>query len=479
MALQAGVWSLVPEGCEAGTRPVRVIVVGAGIAGLTAARILRDSGCTVTVLEARARLGGRLWTDTRLGAPCDLGASWVHGADTNPLARLCAAAGVDLIHAPTGTRRFYEAGRFERMPQAARRAWRGLALAAARGAQAQARHRLAGAGAAPPALAEVVEPLIGQPRLPLFDRQLLAWITATAEGVEGAPAEMIDFRHWYPGEANGVNALLVGGYVRLVDAVAMGLDVRLGAPVESIRYGGGGGTEVEVLTASERFTADAAIVTVPLGVLKAGAIRFDPPLPAPRRAAIARIGFGHDAAGRDAVMNKVVLRFEARFWPATTERCISLPPDPARRGRFSAWLNLEPVAGVPLLMTFSNGRAAVEFDRERSDEEVCAEALAVLARWTGVQPPQPAACAVTRWLSDPWARGAYSYASIRSSDADRHLYAVPLGGRVYFAGEGTQARDYGTVQAAVRSGEEAALALFRHHRGVEPRRERLPLSMTR
>jgi monoamine oxidase len=131
-------------------------------------------------------------------------------------------------------------------------------------------------------------------------------------------------------------------------------------------------------------------------------------------------------------------------------------------------------------MSFSSGRAAAEFDRERSDEEVCAEALAALGRWTGVATvPQPAGYVVTRWLSDPWARGAYSYSSIHSSDADRRVVGTPLGRRVYFAGEGTQALDYGTVQAAVRSGEEAACALLRHHRGVEPARGRLPLAMTR
>ena len=76
----------------------RVIVVGAGMAGLVAARLLHDSGFVVTVLEARDRIGGRTWTDDSLGAPLDLGGSWVHGVDGNPLALWCDKLGVGLIN---------------------------------------------------------------------------------------------------------------------------------------------------------------------------------------------------------------------------------------------------------------------------------------------------------------------------------------------------------------------------------------------
>mgnify|MGYP003328125277 CR=1 FL=1 len=75
----------------------RVIVVGAGMAGLVAARLLHDSGFKVTVLEARDRLGGRVWTDDRIGAPVDLGGSWVHGVEGNPLALWCGKLGIELI----------------------------------------------------------------------------------------------------------------------------------------------------------------------------------------------------------------------------------------------------------------------------------------------------------------------------------------------------------------------------------------------
>src|SRR5215831_18028108 len=88
-----GPWSMGPLGQA---RPERVVVVGAGMAGLVAARLLHDSGFQVTVLEARNRLGGRTWTDDSLGAPLDLGGSWVHGVDGNPLALWCAKLGVPL-----------------------------------------------------------------------------------------------------------------------------------------------------------------------------------------------------------------------------------------------------------------------------------------------------------------------------------------------------------------------------------------------
>src|SRR6476620_9612260 len=89
--IDTGSWSM-----GAG-KPERVIVLGAGMAGLVAARLLHDSGFVVTVLEARGRLGGRTWTDDSLGAPLDLGGSWVHGVDGNPLTLWCEKLGVSLV----------------------------------------------------------------------------------------------------------------------------------------------------------------------------------------------------------------------------------------------------------------------------------------------------------------------------------------------------------------------------------------------
>lgn len=435
------------------------------MAGLVSARLLHDSGFDVTVLEARDRLGGRLWTDTRLGVPTDLGASWIHGADTNPLTDWCRAIGLPLVYAPTGRRRLYADGQILHMPQVARKTWRGLAAAATAAGRTQLHARRSGQSAS---LGSVIEPLIADDRLPYFDRRLLAWMTSMSESVEGAPADQIGLRHWYRGEANGVNALPVGGYVQLVNDAATGLDVRCGAPTTAIRYTANG---VVVESGAGAFTADAVIVTAPLGVLKDEVIRFDPPLAAPKRATIARLGYDGDA-----VMNKIVLRFDEQFWPDTNERCIVLPAETADRGRYTNWINLARLVAAPLIMGFTSGRAATRFDLAADDGACVDAALANLARLTGRTPPRPTGVIVTRWLSDPWARGAYSWNSGHSSDADHVDYARPLGDRLYFAGEGTQAVDYGTVQAALRSGAETASAIFRRWAAAEPSLAHAPWS---
>jgi monoamine oxidase len=118
-------------------------------------------------------------------------------------------------------------------------------------------------------------------------------------------------------------------------------------------------------------------------------------------------------------------------------------------------------------MGFAGGRAATRLERGCDDETSVDAALANLARLTGQTPPRPTNVIVTRWLSDPWARGAYSYNSVYSSNADRKEYARPVGERIYFAGEGTQTTDYGTVQAALRSGVDTARAIFQRWAGVE------------
>ncbi len=472
MTLQTRKWSLHGTADQPSQSAPRVLVIGAGMAGLVAARLLHDSGFLVTVLEARQRLGGRIWTDDTLGVPCDLGASWIHGADDNPLTRWCASLGIRLAYTPDDDRFVYANGQTQERAQLEKAAWRGLTaveqaiLAAIVQAQTQKAH-----GHDPRiSLADALQPVWADESLSTLDQQMVAALVAVAEGVQGAPADQLDIEEWFPKEAHGVNAVPVGGYTQLIDDAAKGLDIRLGTAVQKIVYGPVG---VQAITSSQTFHADFVIVTVPLGILKSGQLQFDPPLPAAKRAAIERIGYGGDA-----VLGKLIIRFPARFWPADQAWLLSLPPGPQARGFFSGWFNMAMMVDAPILMAFTNGYTAANFDRRVPDAGVCAEGMRVLRRMFGEGIPDPEKFIFTRWLSDPWSLGSYSYPEVGSSQADRRRYADPIidvpGTEIYFAGEATDLTQFGTVHAAHQSGEQAALAIYQRTFGKAPVTSGLP-----
>jgi monoamine oxidase len=292
----------------------------------------------------------------------------------------------------------------------------------------------------------------------------VAQLVSSGEGVQGAPADRLAIEEWFPHDAFRVNAMPRDGFAALLADAAHPLDVRLDRPVRRLRWSDGG---VVAETAQGEVAADRALLTLPVGLLRDGVLAIEPPPPAAQRAAIARIGYG------EGVLGKIYLRFAQRFWPPGVTRFQSLPPAPDRRGVFNTWLSLERETGLPILLSFANGRAAIRFERECTDEEVLAEAMAVLRRLFA-EVPEPAAFRFTRWLSDPWAAGSYSYPALGSPPADRTAYAQPLADRVFFAGEATELGDYGTVHAALRSGERAAEAIFRCAAGIAPARQARP-----
>ena len=446
----------------------RVLVIGAGMAGLVAARLLHDSGFPVTVLEARDRLGGRLWTDDSLGIPCDLGGSWIHGADDNPLTDWCATLGIQLAYTPDDDRFVYENGQAQERAQLEAAAWRGFAEAEQAINTAIERAKAGKAQGQDPqiSLEDALQPLLSSADLPELDQRMLAALISVSEGVQGAPADALDVEEWFPKEAYGVNAIPVGGYRQLIDDAATGLAIRLNQPVERIVSSPAG---VQAITPQATFTADVEVITVPLGILKTGKLQFEPPLPTVKQAAIDRIGFGGDG-----VLGKLIMRFPTQFWPDDEAWLLSLPLSIEQRGFFSSWFNLAKVVKAPFLMGFTNGHTAANFDRNMSDEAVCAEGMRVLRRMFGDNIPAPEKFIFTRWLSDPWALGSYSYPAVGSSLDDRRRYAEPVNDQLYFAGEATDLTQYGTVHAALRSGEAAALQIYQTYYGAPVRQGYAP-----
>jgi len=449
-------------------RPERVVVVGAGMAGLVAARLLHDSGFAVTVLEARDRLGGRTWTDDSLGAPLDLGGSWVHGVEGNPLTLWCDKLGVRLVEshgdrllidkratAPTRERQRKRAvlGRAAFKTAVEWASWKSKAMAGALGPRSIS-------------VKQAVDPLLSASWLPEVDKLVIATFVEMSEGVQGAPYEAIAVEEWFPLEGLERNAQPQGGFLPLIDDAACGLSIRTGCPVERVVWSEAG--VGAILKSGETIQAERAVIAVPLGLLRAGLPILEPLPPEDQRIAIGRLGYG---AG---VLGKIYLRFPRRFWPERPKWFGRLPDSPQRRGTFNTWVSHVDETGLPILLSFSNGATAARLDRSAGDTEVKDVAMASLRKMFGADLPEPEAMLFPRWLSDPWSRGGYSYPGVGSAPEDRPVHARPLARRVFFAGEATEPVEYGTVHAALWSGEQAAEAIFRVATGVDAKQQARP-----
>lgn len=447
-------WSLHgPDHHATGLLP-RVLVIGAGMSGLIAARILKDTGFPVTVVDARSRLGGRIWTDSTLGGPCDLGASWIHGVNKNPLTCWCRNLGIGICHIPHGKTRLYKAGDSYRLSLGLWRAKRGLSravLAYLRAFLASRSRMGRGQNPADTSLANVLYPVCRNPRLRKIDRQMIWWFIGLVETINGAPAEELGILEQDAPEYWRSNAAPQGGFGNLIDNAAEGLDIHLDTIVERVAHGPHG---VELLTSRGSFWGDVAVVTLPVGVLRSGDVEFDPPLDHLKQDALSRIGYG-------GVLNKAAFRFSKRFWPPGHQKMASLPTDGRDRATYHVWTDFSDMAGCPLLVGYASGERAVSMDQASSDEDICKVALSRLKQMFSAQHALPERHVLTRWFSDPWSRGSYSYGAVESHVWDRQKLGEPLGNRLFFAGEATHAVHYGTVHGALLAGEREGRRIHR------------------
>jgi polyamine oxidase len=423
-ALSAGMLTAAMlSGCGGGDAGEHVVVVGAGMAGLAAARSLADEGVRVTVLEARERIGGRVWTNGSLGVPIDLGAAWIHGTDGNPMVGLAAEVGAKTVETDfNNVLMFADHGEVDAGDvQAAFEAW-GEIVEELESLSEKANENASVADG----LAEAAD----------VDDPLLAWNVRSSIVTEYA-ADPDDLSlKWFgsEGQLGGPDLILPGGYNELAQHLARGLDIRRGTEVTRIAHDGEG---VHVDTSQGPVAADRVIVTVPLGVLKAGTITFDPPLPKTKRQAIERLGFG--------LLNKVVLAFEEPFWPESPDMFGLV----GQEQPVADVLNGLTFAGAPLLVALRGG------DDARS-REALSDQVAVGEVLAAMDAPEPTAALITRWAADPYARGSYSFLAVGSSPADLRALAEPVSERLLFAGEATHEEFFATVHGAYMSGVREA-----------------------
>jgi monoamine oxidase len=409
-------------------RPVDVIVIGAGIAGLAAAKELERAGKSYLVLEARDRVGGRAFTESKtFGVPHDHGAAWFHETRTNSVAKLARKSGFKLIPSKdytlfVGGRRATEA-EFRAFKATAKRMRRAWDKAASRGRDVAATE---------------VTPNGGR-------------FNGIAKVSGGALEYGVDADHVSTMEASKMGgsgvwefkdeAFAKEGLGSVVDALGRDLAVALSTPVKKVRWSADG-----VIVEAEdgrAFSAKQAIITVSTGVLGSGAIEFDPVLPAWKRKAIASIPMGD--------LEKVTLQFKSNFFGIEAG---SLIDQASKDGRDFEFL-MSPGEGI-LMVGFIGGRRAKAL-AGMSDADAIALGLSKLRKMFGARVDEEFVKGhVTRWHDDPYARGAYSAAKPGRAHLRRDL-ARSIGHRLFFAGEAC-GRPFSVtmVQGAYDSGVRAA-----------------------
>ena len=414
-----------------------VIVIGGGVAGLSAARALTKDGYKVVVLEAANRLGGRLHTDRALGAAVELGARWIHGPDGNPISDLAKAAHARLYETDFDSEQVFKASggavdedtldaaydryaaMMKRVPHVASKA-HDLSLA-------EAFRRID-----PEAL-----------DVPLIRMIASAW----TESDIGGPLEQISAA-WFDEDENfpGDDVILPDGYDKILSPLAQGIDFRLSMTVTSIAYAKDGVT-VQAMDRdgkSVTFESDFAVCALPLGVLKKGTVTFDPPLPEDTTKAIQAIGLGSVA--------KTALKFPHVFWPEETQ---FFGYAGESRGRWPAVFNMQTYSNANILMPVSFGAYAMTADA-MDDRALEADVMTALKAMFGSAIPEPVALLRSRWSQDPLAGGAYSFPQVGCTEAHYDQFTKPVGGVLAFAGEHTIFDHHATIHGAYLSGQDAA-----------------------
>lgn len=427
--------------------PHDVIVIGAGAAGLAASRALADRGRNVLLLEARDRVGGRVWSDAGAAdGPIELGAEFVHGEPDVTLDLLREAGGC--VEAVEGDHQVAEGGRIEPL---GRRAESLKALLE------RAKRVTADESAATFLARDAAED---------SRRQYAAdWARRLVEDFDGADTRRAGVRtlaEEWSGDTAAQSAVgrPRGGYATLIDHMTRALDptrveLRLGCAVRAVRWRRGRvEVDVERDGRAETCRARAAVITLPLGVLQAAdddpaAVRFDPPLDA-KRAALAGLAMGSAL--------KVVLRFREPFWETIEGgrwRDVSFFHQ-AEPGFRTFWTALPRRA--TWLNAWVGGPRAVEL-AHGSDESIVARAVESAQAVFGGRVDVRSLLVETRlhnWDADPHSRGGYSYVCVGGGEARKAL-AEPLEETLFFAGEATDdAGEAATVAGAIASGQRAA-----------------------
>lgn len=441
-----------------------VVVIGAGAAGISAARALSSAGKRIVILEARPRIGGRVFSRQvpSLPIPIELGAEFVHGETATTLS-IIEAARLTALQLPD-THWWSRGDRWKLVPDF----WGKINAVLAK----------IGDGSADRSFDEFLQRTRGltAPERELARTFVEGYHAAHAERISARALSAADTEQEPEGEANR-QFRLAGPQQAVLDWLAAGVEpdrcsIRTATIVTKIRWSAGSvvvETRSSLTQRVEELRARAALVTVPVGVLKApddveGAISFDPPLPKKKRA-LARLETGH--------VVKMALVFSEAFWDApafvrerargaNNSRGLPLNFVHSSSRYVPTWWTTAPIRS-PILTAWAGAHAADALLAETEETRVERVLDELSAQWRVPRRELDALLTEVHthdWLHDPFSRGAYSYAGVGGATAHAAL-AAPVSGTLFFAGEATSGDETGTVAGAIDSGRRAAAEVLR------------------
>ena len=433
--------AILALGCGKQRLQTGVVVIGAGISGIAAAEHLKSRGVDVLVLEARDRVGGRIHSLTsETGHVFEIGAGWIEGTEENPLVGLA-----EKLNLPTqsddgeNTIWFDAAGR--KMPADATEK-----IGSHFEGWVSHLETLRATQRTDVPLETALESYAAAAEMDNEAKTGLHFSLATEiEADYAGDRSELSLQHFDSDRGRGDESLIVpDGYDQIVKRLASKLDIRLKERVRVIDSRRDG---ISVETENLKVEAQQAIVTVPLGVLQAGTIRFRPELPERKRRAMQALKMG--------TLHRTYFIFKEAFWSEGVHTFYHV-------GAWPAFINMQFYNGQPALLAFHGGKAGRRLDA-MGDAEIGREGMAILRKLFGEKIPEPAQVIASHWEQDSLSRGTYSFIPVGATPSDYDAMAEPVGGKLYFAGEATNRKDPATVHGAYLSGKREGRRILREH----------------